>query len=159
MASRFKKVLRSAKPFRSEANRAPAGGLVHPTGRVNMNTAATEYFVQLAAKENIDPEQYGVVLGGDEDKNEVAIWVVKPLAEGATMVRRDAGKRTITLYLSELFKELPMLRPATKRWCQVSVEEDREEGTYVVISLNMALDPKRLKKRMHMATMAHTPSP
>ena len=147
MASRFKKVLRSAKPFRSEINRDPPGALVFPSGLAKFNTGGTGYFLGLAAAVGIDPEEYSVVLGGDEAKKEAAAWVVKPRTEGASPVRRDPTKKTITLYLHEVFKDMPSLRPGSRRWCQVSTEDDPEEGTCVVISLSIALDPKVRKKR------------
>ena len=60
--------------------------------------------------------------------------------------RWHPGSR-ISLYLYEIFKDMPSLRPGARRWCQVSTEDDPEEGTCVVISLSIALDPKQRKKR------------
>lgn len=145
--ARFKMVQKAEPVVRGRARRTAPGVIVPSTGTVSVNTAAAELFDSLALEQGLKLDAYGVWFGADVESGHVAAVVVGLKAPGATPVRRDDSRHTLTLYMSSLFEETPEIRPASTRTCHVSREPDGDNGHYLNINLNAALEPRPVRKR------------
>lgn len=132
---------------RGLALRDPEGLYVSPTGVVETNAAATDWFDDLALAQHLDVEKYCIKWGGNAATGQAAALVVAPGTPGATPVRRYTDKRSLTLYMTQLFLEQPRLRPASERWCVVTKEPDGNGGHFVLVHLNVALEQGKGKTR------------
>lgn len=154
---RFKLVEKTTQASHSRFRRDPMGVKVGPTGIATVNVAGTELFNSLARAEGLDEQAYSVVFGSDAEAGQVAAIVVEPDTIGATAVRREPAKKTITLYLENLFSEAPELRPPSARWCQIEKTPDGADGYFVLIHLSQGLERRKIKRSLKKpATM---PSP
>lgn len=148
----FRKVVRTAGRIRGKATRDPAGGMLTPTGILDVNVAGTELFDRVAELQSLKTDEYGCVFGGDETRRQVAAVLRLPGEEdGVSAVRRSTDRKTITLYLSEVLADMPSLRPATTMWCRITKEPDGKDGFYLAIHLNTALEPGPVRHRVKPA--------
>ncbi len=148
---RFQMVTRSPGKIRGRANRDPEGAKIKPTGVVEVNAAGSELFDRIANELGLDRNKYGVLFGGDSDQGQAAAIVVDSGTFGAAPVRRVKSKNTITVYMTELFRVHPKLRPDSIRWCPLIKEADGEGGHFVVFSLNVALERTSSRRRQDPA--------
>lgn len=146
--ARFKMVMRAPKILRGRAARGPCGALVSPSGVTDLNVAATELLAKVARANGIEPEQYAAVFGGDEATRQIGCWIVDPKTLGATAVRQNPVKKTVTLYLSEVFVDMPDLQPSSSQWCAIT-EANEAQSNFIVISMGVALDRRRIKRKVH----------
>lgn len=145
--ARFKMVTSASKSIRGMANRDPEGAKVSPTGLVEVNVAGTELIDSIAMAKRLDLNKYAILFGGDEETGQAAALVVEPNTPGAKPVRRNTASRTITLYMNDLFREQPRLRPTSERWCALSREPDGRDGHFIIIHLNVALERRSSTRR------------
>lgn len=137
----------SVKPTHRATTRDPMGAYVYPTGLVYTNVAGAEVVRDQAVDLKLDPKQIAVILGGDETNNQVLVYLVDPLTAGAVAVREDAQRKTLTMYLHELFAAKPSLRPDQARWCAMRPDVDTDGIPCLLISLRVALEPRRTKRK------------
>ena len=119
---------------------------IWPSGTGDVNVAGAEVFDAVAKEEKLEPTNYGLVFGGDAKAGQVAAVAVDPETTGATPVRHNPKRKTLTIYLNELFDETPELRPTGAKNCSFDVKPDGGGGTYILIHLNQGL-PKRTTRR------------
>jgi len=147
----FHFVTRAYVARRGEGIRVPGGAKVTRTGVTPVNVAGTELMNDVAVQPGLEPGKYGVLLGGNEVKRQVCCVPVFGSTQGAAPIRRSGDGRTITLYLNELFADMPRLRPRSTRWCTMERMPDGGGGEVVLINLNMGLPrnatPRRGPKR------------
>ena len=156
--SRFIVPMVNQTPFVGIANRDPMGMLIYPSGRGVANVAGSEALNHLAIDAHLDVERFAVKFGCHEETNQVACFVVDPLTPGAVAVRRDKGHPTITLYMHNLFKDMPKLRPTSKRWCTLSVERDGTTGAAIIL-LGVALARRTISRGTPSGPASATPQP
>lgn len=145
---RFKLVETTKLIARGRSQRDPAGVKVSPTGIAIVNVAGTEALAGLARAEGLDEKTYSMVFGADAAAGQVAAVAVDPDTAGATAIRRDPRKKTVTLYLADLFDQSPELRPPSARWCPIELKPDGGAGHFVLIHLNQGLQ-RRTTRRAH----------
>lgn len=160
---RFDFTLRSPKAVVGSANRDPEGAMVSPSGLTKVNVTGTECFDGLADDLGIDREKYGVLLGGDKAAHQVSCVIVPLGVPGAVPVRRDEAKTRITLYLHELFKDMPSLRPTSRRWCTLDRIADGKtndkKNDFIVLNLNTALPRHTTSRKAPASPAAEPPKP
>lgn len=137
--ARFQITTRVPKTVLGVASRDAEGVKLAPTGLTDVNASGTEMFDALASLLGFERDQYGVVLGGDKKRRQICCVIVPAGTTGASPVRRDEERHAITLYLHELFKDMPSLRPTDTRWCRIFREPDGAEGEFIMIDLNSSL--------------------
>ena len=157
--SRFSKQTKAARRVAGAAHRDPPGILIYPSGRGEANVAGSELIYGLAATSDppLNVEQFAVLFGGDEETKQVAVWAVDPKTDGATVIRRDKGSATMTIYLHDLFKDMPKLRPAAKKLCTLTTETDPVEGTAAIILLSVGLESQKTKRKGETGSEPMTP--
>lgn len=133
----------TGKPKQRATNRDPMGLLVHPTGLAPTNVEGAEAIDGLAESLGYKEKAYSAVFAGNEATNQVLVYITNTKAAGATAVRHNKGRDTITLYLHELFDVKPGLRPEKKRWCRMEQVTDHLGVPCFVISLRVALEQKK----------------
>ena len=133
----------TGKPVQRAVNRDPMGALVHPTGLAPTNVEAAAAMDSLAESLGFKAQTYTTVCAGNEATNQVLVYIADTKAAGATAVRHNAAKDTLTLFLHELFEAKPGLRPEKKRWCRMEQVIDHRGIPCFVISLRVALEQKK----------------
>ena len=154
--SRFIIPMANQTPSAGTANRDPMGILLYPSGRGVVNVGGYEGCNHLAANLHLDVERFAVKFGGHEATNQVACFLVDPATPGAIAVRRNKARKTLTIYMHNLFKEMPRLRPATRRWCALGVETE-ENSQAMVIYLGVALERRTVARGSSSAKSAPEP--
>lgn len=117
--------------------RGAPGARVAPSGRTLLNVAGTELVLTVSGNpQNI--KNAGAHLGADPKTKEVAGRLVFGTHPKITPVRYHEKERTMTLYLNDIFRDHPQLRPTSEKW--VTVSRSTEDGKSVfLIQLNLAL--------------------
>ncbi len=146
---------KSFKTDRRDKVRAPAGGKVWPTGTMEVNVAGTALFSGVAQDEKLTV--YGIVFGGDEKAMQVAAIVVDPETAGATPVRYNPKKKTMTVYMNDLFDDNPELCPPSARWCTIDKKSDGAGGHYILIHLSQGLARRSTRRTPETAPPAAQP--
>ena len=137
----------SGKPTFRFVPRDPMGIKVYPTGLAETNVEGAAVFAERAKGLGVDLKQLAVKFGGDENTSQVITWPVKPMTPGAVAVRYDEKKKTMTLYMHQLFAEKPALRPDETRWCVLQPDTDSEGAPCVLISLRVALERRKTTRK------------
>ena len=117
--------------------RDPMAFKVRPTGLATSNVNGAGAVFQLAKDLGLDPERFGIKLGGDEAEGQVALWAVSPTAPGATGFGYNTDTKTMSLYMHDLFQAKPALRPDGVRWCSMQRGLDDEGAQCLIISLRV----------------------
>lgn len=134
----------------------PSGGTVYPSGRTALNAAATDGFRSVASARGLDPVSCAVQIGVDSQTGVVAIYPVDPKAANAAAVRWTKDKRLATLYLVDVFDEVPELAPSARRQCAVSEGADPSGERCLFLSLNVSLIKRAAGSRKETAPATST---
>lgn len=136
----FRLVTRTYSGTKARANRGPAQVKIWPSGLAETNVAGAELVEDLVRAAKVDPHNCGLVFGGDEVAAQIAVLAVDADTAGATPMRRDPEKKTITLYLNDFFTEFPKLRPTSRKLCGMESLPDGADGHFIRINLNLGLN-------------------
>ena len=143
---RFRMAQKPMKVARGSGRRDPPGILIWPSGIGVVNVAGSEIFDESARAEGIEKKEYSIVFGGDEDAGQAAAVTVEPNTLGATPVRRDPMRKTLTVYMGGMFDDCPALRPTSRRWCKMNAQPDGGTGSFILIHLNQGLERRKNKR-------------
>lgn len=131
-----------------QVERDPAGGVIHPTGRLPLNIEGTMAWNQVARDSGIDPREAGVWFGVIEESKLVGAYAVPATSQAAKAgIRRDEKRKSATLYLGSVFAEYPSLRVEGKRAISVGADVDADGRPCLVIALNSTLPSRKGQSR------------
>ncbi len=121
-------------------NRDAPGARVTRTGWTRLNVEATRIAIKAAGYPS-DFVSMGVYFRADPAMNEVAGCLVQSGYRGLTPLRYLPKSRAMVVYLHNIFKDFPQLRPTSEKW--VSVSERTEDGkTFFLLQLGLGLRRK-----------------
>lgn len=95
----------------SSSRRQPKGGVAYPTGLLPLNLNGSDQLTQLMVDSKQDRDTCEVILRANLITRTIAAEVVPANTPRAQAFRRNADKRTYTLYLHPVFEKYPLLRP------------------------------------------------
>ncbi len=117
----------------------PAWATVTKTGRTVLSVGATALAHAIARESKLDPEAFAVSLGVNENTGVITVEPVPVEAPDATPVRLDKAKGTLTIYLGDVFDDVPDLRPTVTHRSPVVDGRDPDMHRCLLITLQTAV--------------------
>lgn len=138
----------SSAPMGGETKRDPEGGTLWTSGRLLLNTGATDDWRELCTKAGLEAGKAVAHLQVDGDNMVVAARPVIATREatGLAPTRLINDGANIVIPLGGAFKENPSLRPTGRRQVVITVEPDDDGNNCLMVALQSAL-PKPVISR------------
>jgi len=129
--------LDSVGAYKEGPGREGPGGRVSTTGRIQLNVSGTGLVLKSAGNPT-HPESYGIFWAADLATSEVAGVLLPGTYPKLTPIRLNPKENTMVVYLNDIFKKHPQLRPNTEQ--SVTVADRTEQGkTFFVVQLGIAV--------------------
>lgn len=142
-------MVESTQELTSGAAPDTEGGLLHSSGRLQLNTLGSEEWAALIREAGLHLDKAACLFGTNKAKGVVAAYPVDPLRPDIkpTPFRWTGPKKELaSLHLGPVFKDVPELKPTGKRSVVVSRIKDKNGTPCLAIYLNIAL-AKRTNRR------------
>lgn len=140
----FRKVTRSFNAA-SGARRKSSKMTVSRTGAVRSNTDGKELSQEFVRAGGGDPENFQVVVGGNEEKGQLALYLPQPGDAG--LMKVAVYENSIAFHVGAAFAEYPKLRPVTTVDCAVESTVDADGIPCLVIQIHGATPTRTVKRK------------
>jgi hypothetical protein len=128
----------------SGSRRGEAKMTVSTTGAIRSNAEGKDLVGAFIKSQGLDPNNYQLGFGGNEDLGQLALYAPKPGDEG--LMKVSMYKNAISFHAGAAFKESPRLRPSTKVECFVEPDTDADGEPCLVVHVGGGTPTRTVKR-------------